>query len=68
MVSEKTKSNFAAIIALFFIFGILFMIIDEGVGYVFGIGLLLFLFALIVMIFAGVWSVANSLDRMTRRF
>ena len=68
MVSEKTKGNFGAIVIMSFIVGIFFMIIDEGAGIVFGIGLLLFFFVLIVGIIAVMWSVAGSAERVTRRF
>jgi hypothetical protein len=68
MVSEKTKGNFGAIVIMSFIVGIFFMIIDEGAGIVFGIGLLLFFFALIVGIIAVMWSIAGSAERVTRRF
>ena len=52
----------------FFIFGILLMIIDSGVGLVFGIGLLLFLISVIVGITAVMWSIAGTADRTVRRF
>jgi len=68
MVSEKTKGNFGAIVLMSFIVGVFFMIIDEGIGIVFGIGLLLFFFALIVGITVVMWSIAGSAERMTRRF
>jgi hypothetical protein len=68
MVSEKTKGNFGAIVIMFFIVGIFFMIIDEGVGIIFGIGLLLFFFVLVVGIIAVMWSIAGSAERMARRF
>ena len=68
MVSEKTKSNVGAILAIFFIVGIFFMIIDEGVGIIFGIGLLLFLIGLIGIITGIMWSIAVSADNFTRRF
>jgi Flp pilus assembly protein TadB len=68
MVSEKTKGNFGAIVIMSFIVGVFFMIIDEGIGIVFGIGLLLFFFALIVGITVVMWSIAGSAERMTRRF
>ena len=68
MVSEKTKGNFGAIVIMFFIVGIFFMVIDEGIGIIFGIGLLLFFFVLIVGIIAVMWSIAGSAERMTRRF
>ena len=32
MVSEKTKGNFGAIVIIFFVIGVFFMIIDDGVG------------------------------------
>jgi len=68
MVSEKTKGNFGAIVIMSFIVGVFFMIIDEGIGIIFGIGLLLFFFALIVGITVVMWSIAGSAERMTRRF
>ena len=68
MVSEKTKGNFGAIVIMFFIVGIFFMVIDEGIGIIFGIGLLLFFFVLIVGIIAVMWSIAGSAERVTRRF
>jgi hypothetical protein len=68
MVSEKTKGNFGAIVVISFIIGIFFMIIDEGIGIIFGIGLLLFLFVIIVGVIAVMWSIAGSAERMTRRF
>ena len=68
MVSEKTKGNFGAIVIMSFIVGVFFMIIDEGIGVIFGIGLLLFFFALIVGITVVMWSIAGSAERMTRRF
>ena len=68
MVSEKTKGNFGAIVLMSFLVGVFFMIIDEGIGIVFGIGLLLFFFALIVGITVVMWSIAGSAERMTRRF
>ena len=68
MVSEKTKGNFGAIVLMSFIVGVFFMIIDEGIGIIFGIGLLLFFFALIVGITVVMWSIAGSAERMTRRF
>ena len=68
MASEKTKGNFGAIVIMFFIVGIFFMVIDEGIGIIFGIGLLLFFFVLIVGIIAVMWSVAGSAERVTRRF
>ena len=68
MVSEKTKGNFGAIVVISFIIGIFFMIIDERIGIIFGIGLLLFLFVIIVGVIAVMWSIAGSAERMTRRF
>ena len=68
MASEKTKGNFGAIVIMMFIIGVFFMIIDDGVGIVFGIGLLLFFCVLIVGIIAVMWSIAGSAERMTRRF
>jgi len=68
MVSEKTKGNFEAIMAGFFIFGIFLMIIDSGIGILFGIGLLLFLISVIVGITAVMWSIAGTADRTVRRF
>ena len=68
MVSEKTKGNFGAIVIIFFVIGVFFMIIDDGLGIIFGIGLLLFFFVLIVGIIAVMWSVAGSAERVTRRF
>jgi hypothetical protein len=68
MVSEKTKGNFGAIMVGFFIFGILLMIIDSGIGILFGIGLLLFLISLIAGITAVMWGIAGSADRAVRRF
>ena len=68
MVSEKTKGNFGAIVFMLFIIGIFFMIIDEGIGIIFGIGLLLFLFVIIVGVITVMWSIAGSAERMTRRF
>ena len=68
MTSEKTKGNFGVIVVMMFIIGVFFMIIDDGVGIVFGIGLLLFFFVLIVGIIAVMWSIAGSAERMTRRF
>jgi len=68
MVSEKTKGNFGAIVLMSFLVGVFFMIIDAGIGIVFGIGLLLFFFALIVGITVVMWSIAGSAERMTRRF
>jgi hypothetical protein len=44
------------------------MIIDDGVGIIFGIGLLLFFFVLIVGIIAVMWSISSSAERVTRRF
>ena len=67
MVSEKSKQNFGAIVLLSFIFGILLMVVDSGIGTVFVMGLLLFLFAISAGIFLGVWSNASALDRWTRR-
>ena len=52
----------------FFIFGILLMIIDSGIGILFGIGLLLFLISLIAGITAVMWGIAGSADRAVRRF
>jgi len=68
MVSEKTKGNFGAIVIMSFIVGIFFMIIDEGIGIIFGIGLLLFMFTIIVGLIAITWSIAGSAERITRRF
>jgi hypothetical protein len=68
VVSEKTKGNFGAIVFMSLIIGIFFMIIDEGIGIMFGIGLLLFLFVLIVGVITVMWSIAGSAERMTRRF
>ena len=68
MTSEKTKGNFGVIVVMMFIIGVFFMIIDDGVGIVFGIGLLLFFCVLIVGIIAVMWSVAGSAERVTRRF
>jgi len=68
VASEKTKGNFGAIVIMMFIIGVFFMIIDDGVGIVFGIGLLLFFCVLIVGIIAVMWSIAGSAERMTRRF
>ena len=68
MTSEKTKGNFGVIVVMMFIIGVFFMIIDDGVGIIFGIGLLLFFFVLIVGIIAVMWSIAGSAERMTRRF
>jgi len=68
MVSEKTRSNFTAIIVIFFISGIFLMIIDSGIGIVFGIGLLLFVISVIAGITAIMWSIAGTADRAVRRF
>ena len=68
MTSEKTKGNFGVIVVMMFIIGVFFMIIDDGVGIVFGIGLLLFFCVLVVGIIAVMWSIAGSAERMTRRF
>ena len=68
MTSEKTKGNFGVIVVMMFIIGVFFMIIDDGVGIIFGIGLLLFFCVLIVGIIAVMWSIAGSAERMTRRF
>jgi hypothetical protein len=68
MVSEKTRGNFGAIMVGFFIFGILLMIIDSGIGILFGFGLLLFLISLIAGITAVMWGIAGSADRAVRRF
>ena len=68
MVSEKTKGNFGAIVIMMFITGIFFMIIDSGIGIIFGIGLLLFLFTIVVGVIAVMWSIAGSAERITRRF
>ena len=68
MASEKTKGNFGAIVIMMFIIGVFFMIIDDGVGIIFGIGLLLFFCVLVVGIIAVMWSIAGSAERMTRRF
>jgi hypothetical protein len=68
MVSEKTKGNFGAIIVGFFIFGIFLMVIDSGIGIIFGVGLLLFLISVIVGITAIMWSIAGTADRAVRRF
>ena len=68
MVSERTRGNFGAIMLGFFIFGILLMVIDSGVGLVFGIGLLLFLISVIVGITTVMWSIAGTADRTVRRF
>jgi hypothetical protein len=68
VTSEKTKGNFGVIVVMMFIIGVFFMIIDDGVGIVFGIGLLLFFCVLIVGIIAVMWSIAGSAERMTRRF
>jgi hypothetical protein len=68
MVSEKTKGNFGAIIVGFFIFGIFLMVIDSGIGIIFGVGLLLFLISVIVGITAIMWSIAGTADRVVRRF
>jgi hypothetical protein len=68
VTSEKTKGNFGTIVIMMFIIGVFFMIIDDGIGIIFGIGLLLFFFVLIVGIIAVMWSIAGSAERMTRRF
>ena len=68
MVSEKTKGNFGAIVFMSFIIGIFFMIIDEGIGIIFGIGLLLFLFVIIVGVITVMWGIAGSAERISRRF
>jgi hypothetical protein len=68
VASEKTKGNFGAIVIMMFIIGVFFMIIDDGVGIIFGIGLLLFFCVLVVGIIAVMWSIAGSAERMTRRF
>ena len=68
MVSEKTQGNFGAIMIGFFIFGIIFMINDSGVGIIFGIGLLLFFISLIVGITSVMWGIAGTADRTVRRF
>ena len=68
MVSEKTKGNFGAIVIMLFVVGVLFMIIDEGIGMIFGIGLLLFLFAVIVGVISVMWSIAGSAEKISRRF
>ena len=68
MTSEKTKGNFGVIVVMMFIIGVFFMIIDDGVGIIFGIGLLLFFCVLVVGIIAVMWSIAGSAERMTRRF
>jgi len=67
MVSEKTRENFGAFVLLSFIFGIILMVVDSGIGMVFVIGLLLFLFAFMVGVFWAVWKNADWLDRKTRR-
>ena len=68
MVSEKTKGNIGAIILIFFITGIFLMFIDEGVGVIFGVGLLLFLISFIAIIFTITWSIVGSAERISRRF
>jgi len=68
VVSEKTKGNFGAIVLMSFIIGIFFMIIDEGIGIIFGIGLLLFLFVIIVGVITVMWGIAGSAERISRRF
>ncbi len=68
MVSEKTKGNFGAIVIMLFVVGIFLMIIDEGIGIIFGIGLLLFLFAVIVGVISVIWSIAGSAEKISRRF
>ena len=68
MVSEKTKGNFGAIIVMLFVVGVFLMIIDEGIGIIFGIGLLLFLFAVIVGVISVMWSIAGSAEKISRRF
>jgi len=68
VTSEKTKGNFGVIVVMMFIIGVFFMIIDDGVGIIFGIGLLLFFCVLVVGIIAVMWSIAGSAERMTRRF
>jgi len=68
MVSENTRGTFGAIMIGFFIFGILFMIIDSGIGLLFGIGLLLFLISLIAGITSVMWGIAGTADRAVRKF
>lgn len=68
MVSEKTKGNFGAIVIMIFVMGIFLMIVDGGIGWIFGIGLLMFVFSLIIFLFVMIWSIAVSADNFTRRF
>jgi hypothetical protein len=44
------------------------MIIDSGIGMIFGIGLLLFVISVIAGITAVMWSIAGTADRTVRRF
>jgi protein-S-isoprenylcysteine O-methyltransferase Ste14 len=59
--------NLGVVTFFMFVFGILLMIISEGVDIVFGTGLLLFIIALIIVIFQVVWSIAGKADEFTRR-
>jgi len=68
VVSEKTTDNFGVMILIFFIVGIFLMFIDEGVGIIFGVGLLLFLISFIAIIFVITWNVAVSAEKISMRF
>ena len=59
--------NLGVVTFFMFVFGILLMIISEGIDIVFGIGFLLFIIALIIVIFQVVWSIAVKADEFTRR-
>ena len=59
--------NLGVVTFFMFVFGILLMIISEGIDIVFGIGFLLFIIALIIVIFQVVWSIAEKADEFTRR-
>ena len=59
--------NLGVVTFFMFVFGALLMIISEGVDVVFGTGLLLFIIALIIVIFQVTWSIAGKADEFTRR-
>jgi hypothetical protein len=68
MTSEKSKGTFGALMFIFFIFGILLMIVDSGIGTVFGIGFLLFMISIVAGITSVMWGIAGTADRTVRRF
>ena len=67
-MTSQTKSNVAAIGLIFFIFGILLMVVTPELDAIFVIGLFLFIVAIIMGVVGVMWSIAGTAERTFRRF